>query len=57
MNALDNIKLGTKLIGSFLIVALIVAVVTGMGYVNLRSVNAATIRLHDLIQPQRSKPK
>ena len=39
MNALNNVKVGTKLIGGFLIVALIVVAVAVLGYVNMNNIN------------------
>jgi methyl-accepting chemotaxis protein len=39
MNTLNNLKTGTKLIGSFVIVALITLVVAFIGYSNMKSIN------------------
>ncbi len=39
MNALNNIKLGVKLIGSYLFVSLIIVVVAAIGYTNMTSIN------------------
>lgn len=41
MNALNNVKVGTKLIGGFLIVALIVVVVAVLGFVNMNNINTS----------------
>ena len=46
MNALNNMKTSVKLIGSFLIIALITALVGGMGIYYLRQIEAADTRLY-----------
>ena len=46
MNALHNIKLGVKLIGGFVSVALIIVAVVVTGYVNLKSVNEGMTRMY-----------
>ncbi len=47
MNALNNVKIGTKLIGGFLAVALIVVVVAVIGYTNVKSVNDGMVTLYN----------
>ncbi|MFH0966084.1 MAG: methyl-accepting chemotaxis protein [Methanobacteriota archaeon] len=39
MSIIDNIKIGQKLIGSFLIIAIIVGIVGFLGYTNLKTIN------------------
>jgi methyl-accepting chemotaxis protein len=39
MNWLNNIKIGTKLVGGFIIVTILLAVVAVMGYINMKNIN------------------
>ena len=39
MDFLDNTRIGTKLIGSFLILAVLLGIVAGIGYVNMKTIN------------------
>ncbi len=39
MNAINNIRMGTKLIGSFLLVALVIVAVSILSYFNMRTIN------------------
>jgi methyl-accepting chemotaxis protein len=38
MNAFNNFKIGVKLLGSFLVVALVIVVVAVVGYINMKSI-------------------
>jgi methyl-accepting chemotaxis protein len=52
MKAFNDLKVGTKLIGGFLAVALIIVVVAVVGYTNLKSVNTyMTGMYNDLLLP------
>ena len=46
MNVLNNMKTGTKLIGSFLIVAAIIIVVAVIGYASMKSINDGMTTLY-----------
>jgi methyl-accepting chemotaxis protein len=46
MNALNNIRMGPKLIASFILVALIAAIVGVIGIMNMRTIEAADITLY-----------
>ncbi len=48
MSALNNLRTSVKLIGSFLIIALITAVVGGMGIFYLRQIDAADTELYQI---------
>jgi methyl-accepting chemotaxis protein len=48
MKMLKNIKIGPKLMGSFLVVALILAAVATIGYINLRTISARGNDLYNL---------
>jgi len=45
MDWLDNIKIGKKLIGSFLIIAILLGVVAVVGYVEMKNINLRIIAL------------
>ena len=47
MNFLDNMKLGRKLIGGYLIVVVILAIVATIGYVNMGTIAAADTALYE----------
>ena len=52
MNILNNMKTNVKLIGSFLIIALIIVVVAVVGYVNMKTINDdMTVMFHDRTLP------
>ena len=46
MKAFDNLKIGVKLTGSFLLVALIIAVVAGVGFANMKNINDGMTSLY-----------
>ena len=46
MKALDNVRIGTKLIGGFLLVAAIIIVVAVVGFVNMQAMNANTDQMY-----------
>jgi Four helix bundle sensory module for signal transduction len=43
MNIINNLKLGVKLTGSFLLVALIIVAVAATGYTNMKHINDSLI--------------
>jgi methyl-accepting chemotaxis protein len=47
MNLFRSLKVGTKLIGGFLLVALIVVLVAGVGFVNMNSINTGMTTLYE----------
>ena len=50
----NNIKMGTKLIGSFLIIVAILIAVAMVGYVNIKSIaNEATLCTNKIQRPSR----
>jgi len=52
MNFLDNTRIGTKLIGSFLIIAIILAGVAIIGFMNMKSINdGMTVMYYDRLVP------
>ncbi|MBI5713592.1 MAG: MCP four helix bundle domain-containing protein, partial [Chloroflexi bacterium] len=46
MNAFNNLKVGVKLLGGFMIVALMVVVGSVVGYVNMKSINNGMTTLY-----------
>ena len=46
MNTFNNLKIGVKLTGSFLLVVLIIVVVAGVGYINMQGINAGMTSLY-----------
>jgi len=46
MRIIDNIKISRKLIGSFLLIALIVAIVALLGYTNMQTINAGSTAMY-----------
>ena len=46
MNILNNLKIGVKLIGSFLLVSLIIVTVALVGYINMRTINDNVANLY-----------
>jgi methyl-accepting chemotaxis protein len=52
MEFLDNMKIGKKLIGGFLIVAIILAIIAMIGYVNMKNINdGMTTMYYDRLVP------
>jgi methyl-accepting chemotaxis protein len=52
MNVFNNLKLGVKLIGGFLLIALIIVVVAVVGYINMQGLNTSMTSLyHDSTLP------
>ena len=49
MSILDNIKMGPKLIGAFLLVAAISAIVGGVGIVNIKAIDEADTKLYEKV--------
>ena len=49
MSFLDNIKMGPKLIGAFVLVAAIAAIVGGVGIVNIKAIDDADTKLYEKI--------
>jgi methyl-accepting chemotaxis protein len=47
MHALNNLKLGIKMIGSFIINAAIIIIVSGMSYFNIKNINTGMITLYN----------
>lgn len=46
MNVLNNMKTNTKLIGSFLIIAILTAIVGVLGIIYIRQIDAADTKLY-----------
>ena len=52
MNLIDNVPIGRKLTGSFLIIAAIVGIVAIIGYSNMKMINdGMTTMYHDRLVP------
>ena len=47
---MQNMKIGVKLIGGFLIVALFAAIVGGIGLINIKTIDDADTRLYYPVQ-------
>ena len=47
MIKLDNVKLSAKLIGGFLVVAILLAVVAAVGYINMKTINDDMTTMYD----------
>ncbi len=47
MSFLDNIRMGPKLLGSFILVIIILGIVAGIGYFNMKSINDGMTAMYD----------
>ena len=47
MNVFNNLKIGVKLTGGFLLVALVIAVVAAVGYTNMQAINVRAVSMYE----------